>query len=105
VASAILENDPEPMRTLKPLTPVALERVVSSCLAKNPDERFQNAHDVRLDLEWIAKTSLNLRRSIPRRPTNHASNSALAVAAAVVFAAVGAIFVARRTNLLRNIRV
>jgi hypothetical protein len=36
VASAILEKDPEPMRSLKPLTPAAFERV--SCLAKNPDE-------------------------------------------------------------------
>ncbi len=55
LANAILEKDPEPMRMLKPLTPVAFERVVSSCLAKNPDDRFQNAHDVRIELEWIAK--------------------------------------------------
>jgi Tol biopolymer transport system component len=100
VASAILENDPEPMRTLKPLTPVALERVVSSCLAKNPDERFQNAHDVRLDLEWIAEDFPQLTAQHPAK----ADKSRLkilpwAVAAAVVFAAVGAIFVARRTKL------
>jgi serine/threonine protein kinase/WD40 repeat protein len=54
LANAILEKDPEPMQTLKPLTPVALQRVVSSCLAKNPDDRFQTAHDVRIELEWIA---------------------------------------------------
>jgi eukaryotic-like serine/threonine-protein kinase len=100
VASAILENDPEPMRTLKPLTPVALERVASSCLAKNPDERFQNAHDVRLDLEWIAEDFPQLTAQHPAK----ADKSRLkilpwAVAAAVVFAAVGAIFVARRTKL------
>lgn len=99
VASAILEKDPEPMRTLKPLTPVAFERVVSSCLAKNPDERFQNAHDVRLDLEWIAEDLPQLTAQHPAQ----ADKSRLkilpwAVAAAVVFAAVGAIFVARRTK-------
>ena len=55
LATAILEKDPEPIRTLKPLTPPALEHVVNSCLAKNPDDRFQTAHDVRLELEWIAK--------------------------------------------------
>src|SRR3984885_6685697 len=97
VASAILEKDPEPMRTLKPLTPVAFERVVSSCLAKNPDERFQNAHDVRLDMEWIAEDFPQLTAQHSAR----ADKSRLrilpwAIAAAVVFAAVGAIFVARR---------
>jgi eukaryotic-like serine/threonine-protein kinase len=55
LASAILEKDPPPIRTLKPLTPAVFERVVSSCLAKNPDDRFQTAHDVRLELEWIAE--------------------------------------------------
>jgi eukaryotic-like serine/threonine-protein kinase len=55
VASAILEKDPEPIRTLKPLTPAAFERVVSSCLAKNPEDRFESGHAVRLQLEWIAE--------------------------------------------------
>jgi eukaryotic-like serine/threonine-protein kinase len=54
LASAILEKDPEPMRTLKPLTPSSLERVVATCLAKNPDARFQSARDIQLQLEWIA---------------------------------------------------
>src|ERR1700677_3366817 len=45
LASAILEKDPATIRTLKPLTPAAVERVVSSCLAKNPEDRFQTAHD------------------------------------------------------------
>jgi serine/threonine protein kinase len=53
LASAILEKEPEPMRTLKPLTPAALERVVSSCLAKNPEDRIQDARDLRLELDWI----------------------------------------------------
>src|SRR6202041_3512614 len=58
VASAILEKDPEPIRTLKPLTPVAFERVVSSCLQKNPEERFQSARDIRLELQWIAENPI-----------------------------------------------
>src|SRR5579871_577457 len=55
LASAILEKDPEPIRTLNPLTPAAFENVVRSCLAKNPDDRLQSAHDVRLQLDWIAQ--------------------------------------------------
>jgi Tol biopolymer transport system component len=43
------------MRTLQPLTPLALERMVQTCLAKDPDERWQNAHDIMRELEWIAE--------------------------------------------------
>ena len=55
VISAILEKDPEPITTLQPGSPPALERVVKTCLAKDPDERFQNVHDVKLHLKWIAE--------------------------------------------------
>jgi serine/threonine protein kinase/Tol biopolymer transport system component len=53
MASSILEKDPEPIRVLKPLTPTAFEHVVTTCLQKNPDERFQTAHDIKLELQWI----------------------------------------------------
>ncbi|HEY6291405.1 MAG TPA: protein kinase, partial [Terriglobia bacterium] len=53
VASAILEKEPEPISRLQPLTPPAFEQVVKGCLAKDPEERFQTAHDVRLQLKWI----------------------------------------------------
>ena len=55
VASAILEKDPTPISSFQPLTPPAFEHVVTSCLAKNPDDRFQTAQDVRLQLKWIAQ--------------------------------------------------
>src|ERR1700680_4271998 len=53
VASAILEKEPPPLSSVMPMTPPALDRVVRTCLAKNPDERFQSAHDLKLQLEWI----------------------------------------------------
>ena len=58
VASAILEKDPAPIRQLQPLTPPAFERVVSTCLQKNPEERFQSARDIRLELQWIAENPI-----------------------------------------------
>ena len=49
----ILEHDPPSITSIQPLTPLSLERVVTTCLAKNPDERFQTAHDLMLQLRWI----------------------------------------------------
>jgi eukaryotic-like serine/threonine-protein kinase len=43
VLAAILEKEPEPMSQWQPLTPPALEMVVRTCLAKDPDERLQTA--------------------------------------------------------------
>src|SRR6266849_4688379 len=54
VASAILEKDPEPITASQPLAPLVLDNVVRTCLAKDPDERFQTAHDLKLQLKWIA---------------------------------------------------
>ena len=53
VASAVLEKDPDPISAVQPLTPPALEHLVRICLAKEPDQRFQNAHDLKLQLQWI----------------------------------------------------
>ena len=54
VASAILEKEPEPISTVQPLTPRAFEYLIKTCLAKNTDDRVQTAHDVKLQLQWIA---------------------------------------------------
>ena len=54
VASAILEKEPEPISKLQPLTPPALDRAIRVCLAKNPEERWQSARDLLLELKWIA---------------------------------------------------
>jgi Tol biopolymer transport system component len=54
LASSILENDPEPISASKPLMPSAFEHVVTTCLQKNPEDRFQTAHDIKLELQWIA---------------------------------------------------
>ncbi len=53
--ASILTNDPPPMSQHQPMAPVALERVVRKCLAKEPDERWQNASDLASELKWIAE--------------------------------------------------
>jgi eukaryotic-like serine/threonine-protein kinase len=54
VALTILETNPEPITASQPLTPLILDHLVRTCLAKDPDERIQTAHDVKLQLKWIA---------------------------------------------------
>ena len=53
VAAAILEKEPEPIKTLQPMTPPALERAVKKCMAKDADLRWQNAGDLGSELGWI----------------------------------------------------
>jgi eukaryotic-like serine/threonine-protein kinase len=53
--AAILTTEPPPISQLQPLTPPALERVVKTCLAKDPDDRWQSARDIATNLEWIAE--------------------------------------------------
>jgi Tol biopolymer transport system component/predicted Ser/Thr protein kinase len=53
--SAIMKQEPAPIASLVPMTPPALDRVVKTCLAKDPEDRFQTAHDVKLQLQWIAE--------------------------------------------------
>jgi Tol biopolymer transport system component len=55
IVAAILAADPPPISTVQPISPPALERVVKACLEKDPEERLQTAHDVKLQLKWIAE--------------------------------------------------
>jgi serine/threonine protein kinase len=54
LASSILEKDPDPIRSIKPQTPPSFEHVITTCLHKNPDDRYLAAHDIKLELQWIA---------------------------------------------------
>jgi Tol biopolymer transport system component len=56
VASAILEKEPAPVSTTKPLTPATLEHAIRRCLAKDPEERWQTARDLALELKWISES-------------------------------------------------
>jgi eukaryotic-like serine/threonine-protein kinase len=55
VIAAVLAGEPTPISALQPMTPSALDRLVRGCLAKDPEERWQTAHDVRLQLRAIAE--------------------------------------------------
>jgi Tol biopolymer transport system component len=52
--ASILAAEPPALAAAAPLAPPTLENLVRSCLAKDPEERLQTAHDVKLQLGWVA---------------------------------------------------
>ena len=94
VIAAVLEREPQPLARTQPLTPPLLERVIATCLAKNPDERWQSASDVKRQLEWIAADAVagpSVRNQDPARPRrNTTTRTLLMVLAASATVAVSA---------------
>ena len=59
---AIMQADPPPVSRQQPLSPPALDRIVRTCLAKDPDERWQSAADLGRELRWIAEADAGGQR-------------------------------------------
>jgi Tol biopolymer transport system component len=53
--AAIVSAHPPAISTVAPLTPPALEHVIRKCLEKDPEDRWQSAHDVASELRWISE--------------------------------------------------
>jgi serine/threonine protein kinase len=62
VIAAILEREPAPLD----IAP-SLERIVRKCLAKDPDERFQTALDLKTNLAWAIETAPTIHAPAPKR--------------------------------------
>jgi serine/threonine protein kinase len=105
--SAIMSAEPPSPTTLAPLTPPALEQLIRACLAKDPEERVQTAHDVKLELGWIAEGGS--RAGVPtavatRRRSRERLAWTLAVAGlAVAIVALGSLLL-RRSEPPRVVR-
>jgi serine/threonine protein kinase len=95
----ILETDPPPMSSSQSLTPDVLDRAVKSCLAKDPDERWQNAADLTRELKWIAEGRAEAASSISQGKVVGLRNRTLmyvSLAGAVLLFAFGALLLFRR---------
>jgi len=90
--ASILEKHPTPMAELQPMTPPALGRVVRTCLAKNPDDRFQTAHDLALQLDWIEEggSAAGLPAPVVAQRKRREMTTFAAVAAVMMIAAAAA---------------
>jgi Tol biopolymer transport system component len=89
VLTAIFEKDPEPLSSVQPTTPPALDYAVRTCLEKNPEDRFQTAHDVKLQLAWIAKTGS--QAGAPAAGTSKRTTNVLLLLTAASLLAVAAV--------------
>jgi len=91
---AILKDEPPPVSAVQRITPAALDRIVATCLAKDPEDRWQTARDLQRELKWVASGNLSgvyRGSAVPaERPTPRMMRliaTALASAAIVVGAA------------------
>ena len=53
VMSAILRDEPARVSSIVPVTPAALEALIHACLAKDPNDRWQNISDVARQLRHL----------------------------------------------------
>ena len=70
VLSAILKDDPPPVSQFLELASPALDNIVRACVAKDPDARVQSAHDLSLQLGWVAdlgKAPAKSQSAVPSR--------------------------------------
>ncbi|MCM2257770.1 MAG: protein kinase [Vicinamibacteria bacterium] len=54
VVHSILHETPPPVSSLAPAAPRALDRLIATCLAKDPKDRWHDVHDLRLQIDGIA---------------------------------------------------
>jgi Tol biopolymer transport system component len=103
LVAAILASEPPPISSVTPMSPPALEQVVKTCLAKDPEDRFQSVHDLKLQLRWIAEASssqlaapaqVRARRAVQKRTLLIAAAAGWILAAAAL-----AIFLSSRAQL------
>jgi eukaryotic-like serine/threonine-protein kinase len=68
--AAILEREPVPVSAIQPMTPPSLDRVVRTCLAKDPEDRWQSAGDLMHELRWIAEGQSAASATVAARPSS-----------------------------------
>ncbi len=104
---SILRDDPTAISEIAPMVSPALNRVIKTCLAKDPEQRFQTAHDIKLQLEWIAEGGSQAGLPAPvvaRRKNREKLAWAVAAAALLAAAALGYGFLRRAPKPARVVR-
>ncbi|HZJ70534.1 MAG TPA: protein kinase, partial [Planctomycetota bacterium] len=82
---SIMSTEPAPLAASGAIVAPALEGLIRACLAKDPEERIQTAHDIKLQLSWIAQSGAHSGATGPiELPKRRRSHEAIAWAIAGV---------------------
>ena len=88
---AVMHTTPPAASTITPGLPPALESLIGACLTKDPDERIQTAHDVKLQLTWmsqpLSQTGAPMAAAVPAKRVARREPFAWALAALALLAA------------------
>jgi serine/threonine protein kinase len=103
VIAAVLTSEPPSLAEVQPMTTLSLDRLLRSCLAKNPESRWSSVHDLRIQLDWI-RQDLDQPQTGPR-PRSWlwpavAAGLVLLLAAALGFSRLGITLPAASTNAM-----
>ena len=86
--ASVLKEDPPSVRVASPLSSTALDRIVSRCLAKDREQRWQSVADLHRELQWVASGKADDAPAPPaRRGVGPREAAAWAVAAVAIAAA------------------
>jgi serine/threonine protein kinase len=95
--TSIMGSEPAPVSQIAPMIPPALDSLVRACLAKDPADRVQSAHDIKLQLSWMKDAGSQAGVAPPLAIKRRAGNRvAWGIAAAAIVLAGAAIALAFR---------
>jgi serine/threonine protein kinase len=110
VMSAILKDEARPLTHLLPLTPPALDHLVSTCLAKDAEERWQSASDLYRELKWVGESLstasaevVSRKMALWRRLVPLGATVAVALLAGLLVAAVARVLSRPATTSARRV--
>jgi eukaryotic-like serine/threonine-protein kinase len=106
--AAILDHEPPPLSSTRESIPRLVDHIVRRCLAKNPEERWQSARDLRDELQWVMREQLQPADGSQARasggPTRRRAAAVLAIVCVAVSAAAVAFFYMRTPAVAGEMR-
>ncbi len=93
VIAAILDSEPPPFSAMQVVAPAALDRLIRRCLKKDPEQRWQSARDLAIELEWIGEAREEQAAATARPPSRMPW---IAAAVLLIAAVAGWVFGLRR---------
>ena len=96
--AAILEREPPAISTLRPIAAPILDRIVATCLAKKPDDRWQSARDMLRELQWLKERREPRSADSARRWARLALPWALLASVSLALFALAVLYFRQRPN-------